>query len=216
MSCDHCDLWLQEVLDGVELDASLAEHLLSCSACRDLYESALTLRRGLAGGAIPQAEPDLTDRIVTAVVLDRRRRQRRRRLVAYSAALAACILVGWFLATSRPQPVGQQDGEPVVKKPVDPAPSLRKTVVDAGSAVVDQARRQAGETVDSARSLFAFDTPNLIPDPELPLEPAVGTLVETGQSVGAGLEPMTGSARRAIALFVRDLAPGTRQAKPGS
>jgi len=91
MSCEHCDQWLQEVLDGAEPDLALIEHLVACPSCRDLYESALALRKGLAEMPRPVTPPELTDRVVSAVLFDRKRRQRRRQTFARVAALAASI-----------------------------------------------------------------------------------------------------------------------------
>src|SRR5205807_10475002 len=143
MSCEHCDRWLQEVLDGVEPDLVLIEHLVACPACRDLYESALALRKGLAEMPRPEPPLELTGRVVSAVRFDRKRRQRRRQTFARCAALAASILVVLFISEYRSRP---QPKPAVVETARAPSPSLRKTVVDAGSVVVDLTRRQVDET----------------------------------------------------------------------
>src|SRR5437773_987148 len=149
MSCERCDQWLQDVLDGVEPDVVLVEHLASCAACRDLYESAATLAQSLRRMPRPAPVEELADRIVSAVLFDRKRRQRRRQTVARVAALAAAILLAWFVAGSWPQP-RPEPGPPVAVRPeAEPLPSLRQAVVTAGSAAVDRARRQMGEAVDS-------------------------------------------------------------------
>jgi hypothetical protein len=206
MSCEHCVQWLQEVLDGAEPDLALIEHLVTCPACRDLYESALALRKGLAEMPRPEPTPELTDRVVSAVLFDRKRRQRRRRTFARIAALAASILVVLFVSKYRPGP------EPTLKPAAVEnvkAPSLRKTVVEAGSIVVERTRKQVDEAIDSTMQLLR----RMEGDP--PPASAVDPLQEASQGMTASLEPMTGSARRAFALFVRDLSPGPRS-KPGS
>jgi hypothetical protein len=202
MSCEHCEQWLQEVLDGVEPDITLIEHLVACPACRDLYESALDLRKGLAEMPRPEPSPELTSRVVSAVLFDRKRRQRRRQVFARVAALAAGILVVLFVPEYRspPQP---KPAEVVVK-----APSLRKTVVEASGVVVERTRRQVDETIDSTLQLLRRME-------GAKSEPEINPLQEASQGMTSSLEPMTGSARRAFALFVRDLSPGPR-GKPGS
>ncbi len=200
MNCEHCDQWLQEVLDGAEPDTPLVEHLVACPVCRDLYESALALRKGIADMPRPEPTAGLTDRVVTSVLFDRKQRQRQRQTWSRVAGLAASMLVALFVSEYRSQPASKT--EKTVPTPPEVSVSLRKTVLDAGSAVVERARRQVGETIDSTlRLVQPLDSE---PTPE----PLVGPLQEASQGVTASLEPMTGSARRAFALLVRDLSPG--------
>src|SRR5438477_80146 len=87
------------------------------------------------------AEPD-------AVLFERRRRQKRRRIMARAAALAAGILVILFVAEQRTPIERKTEPAAVVRGPGD-APSLRKTLTDAGTAVVESARRQVSDAVSS-------------------------------------------------------------------
>ena len=210
MTCERCDLWLQELFDGAEPDAALIEHLVACPACRELYESAVGLQKGLEEMQRPLPSPEFTGRVVSAVLFDRRKRQKRRQIVARAAALAAAILVVLFAAGQRPP--SEREIEPVTAVERQ---SLRTALTEAGSTVVQNARRQVSEAVSNTLQLVeSVEGPVLPPmDAEWPLEPTIRPLREAGQGVTAGLEPVAGTARRAFALFVRDLSPS---GKPGS
>jgi predicted anti-sigma-YlaC factor YlaD len=216
MMCERCDQWLQDLLDGAEPDAALLEHLPRCAACRDLYESGVALARGVRLFPRPQPPEGLTDRIVTAVRVDRRRRQRFRLTWARVAVVVAAVLLAWLVTLFRPQPRQEKEKEVVVNPPERPAPSLRETVVNAGSAVVDRARREVGEVVENT-----FTWPlgeSILPETDIgaELESTTRPLRDAGQGVGSGLEPVTGSARRAFALFMRDLTPAPLKTGSGS
>jgi len=219
--CDRCDTWLQELLDGNEPDGAVLEHLASCPNCRALYESAAELRRGLALLPPPEPPVGLEDRLIAALLFDRRRRAGRRRFIVRVAALAAAILIAVLVAELRPptpQPRPEQPG-PVVQAPVEPAPSLRETVALAGSAVADLTTRRVDEALETTRLLLPKIEPPSLPamDMAATLEPTAKPLQTATQGVSAGLEPVAGRARRALALFVRDLpAGGLLSNKPGS
>jgi predicted anti-sigma-YlaC factor YlaD len=206
MSCERCDEWVQEVLDGVEPNGELIEHLVCCPACRELYESAVTLAEGARRLPRPMAPEGLTDCIVLAVRADRRRRQGHRRTWGRAAALAAAVLLALFIAGPR-TPRTQESTHVAGTTNPEPPPSLRETVVTAGSAVVDRARRQMGEAVESTLSMLPSLDEAVPPmDVDPPLESTPRPLLEAGQGVTTGLEPVAGSARRAVALFLRDLS----------
>lgn len=213
MNCDRCELWLHDVLDGLEPDGLLLEHLASCLACRALYESTVELTHGLRHMPRPQPPEGMTDRIVAGVLFDRRRRQRLRMWVSV-AALAAAILVGILAVQFWPQPTKPIEPTPVVEGTSE---SVRQVVFNAGSAVVDEAKRQVDEAVESTLSYLPSWDGSFLPPMEFesPLEPAERSLKEAGQGVTAGLEPVADSAKRAFALFVRDLSPGSLKGKPG-
>jgi len=216
--CDRCDVWLQEMLDGNEPDGAVLEHLAGCPACRALYESAVGLRRGLALLPPPEPPASLEDRVVAAVLSDRRRRARRRHFIIRAAALAATVLVVILIAERRapvpppPKPV------PVVKGPEESGPSLRQTVSLAGSAVADLTARRVDEALETTRLLWPKVEPGSLPTMDMAstLEPTAKPLQTATQGVSAGLEPVAGRARRALALFVRDVPAGGLLSKPGT
>lgn len=211
--CDQCDLWLQELLDGTEPGAAVVEHLGQCSTCHELYEAAAELRRGLALLPPPEPSADLSGRIVTAVLFDRRRQARRRRVVARVAALAAAVLVAWFIADQRTPPP-----TPPVVQVADSGPSLRETVSLASNAVADLTSKRMDEARESTRFFLPTLEAPALPgvDPTEPLEATARPLQTATQGVSAGLEPVTDRARRAFALFVRDLPSSNLLSKPGS
>jgi hypothetical protein len=94
-------------------------------------------------------------------------------------------------------------------------------MAEAGSAVVNITRRKADETVGQSWLFWPAVTPPPLDDPSVlsqPLElggPPARSLREAGQSVSAGLEPVTSSARRAFDMFLRELPPVGAEDKPG-
>jgi predicted anti-sigma-YlaC factor YlaD len=217
MTCERCEHWLQEVLDGVEPDGALLEHIAGCPACRDVYESALTLTHALRHLPRPLPAPGLAPRIVSAVLADRQQRRRRRLVWARTGALAAGLLLAFLInyMVQRTDP-GLQPATGLLAIRPEPKTSLRQTVADAGSAVVDSARRQVGQAVENTLALLPSidDLPPM--EVESPLDATRLPLQEAGQAVSTGLEPVTGSARRAFTLFLRDLSPGSSRSKTGS
>jgi hypothetical protein len=96
--------------------------------------------------------------------------------------------------------------EPEVGRPV----LLRQSMAEAGDAVAALTTRTAEEALEPARHFL----PVVAATPPAP-KPAVDAgvrksdpLTEVGQTVSAGLEPVTDSARRAFGLFLRDVPAG--------
>jgi hypothetical protein len=215
MSCERCDQWLQELLDGIEPDALVMDHVAACPVCSELHESALGLLKGLSLLPSPEIPAALGGRIVSAVVFDRKRRSRRRQLLARVVALAAGVLVVLSVADSPPRQRQTNNPEPVSATQMS---SPRQMAAEAGSAVADLTTRKVDEMVKSTSWLFPTVDASVLPPMDIssPLEPTAKPLSEASKGVTAGLEPVTGSARRALALFVRDLTPGNLMGKPGS
>jgi len=89
-------------------------------------------------------------------------------------------------------------------------PSIRDSVAELGAAVASVTRRAADGTVEQARQLLPdVPTPALSETSVLAqtLDPPSRSLLEAGQGVSAGLEPVTDSARRALDLFLREIPP---------
>ena len=232
MNCRDYQDWLQAELDREAFApaSELADHVASCSDCRQLQAAMGRLQRGLRSQPPIPVPPDLCSRIVSSVLGERRRRQQRRRLLAGALALAACILIAiWVNAVWNRSPDDNsvaRDNPPsndavgmvatihelsihaVTSLPKAPAVEpIRATVSDATSAVAGITAHTVDATVAKTKVLLPnIDGPLLSPmEDASPLEPATTSLVETGQSVSAGFEPVTNSAKRAISLFRRDL-----------
>jgi hypothetical protein len=94
--------------------------------------------------------------------------------------------------------------------------SLRESVDTAGDAFASLTTRTAGETVEQTRLLLPVMVGPGLEPPGLPaLEPPTRNLNDAGRGVSAGLEPVSGSARRAVDVFLRDLPPMDLNENPG-
>jgi hypothetical protein len=213
--------------DG-KIDAEgLEQHLRDCPACTVLHLTARRLADALRRGAPPRPPLDLAQRITRQVLAQRvvteqraraSSRSRSRRLVA-ALALAACVLLvlgglRFFRSVEAPAPPDDlprdsargpgptEDSGPV------PAPSLRESMAEAGSAVARLTTRAADDALDHTRTFLprvaAPSLDALVRQPEF--EPPAHGFREAGEGVSAGLEPVTSSARRAFGLFRRELS----------
>jgi hypothetical protein len=187
------------VLDGDAPAAALrAGHPLLCRDCRELAAAArLLAAAGPELALLPRPSPLLRDRLVRASLRTRRRRWP---VPALAAGLVLAIGV-WAAWPTRPPAV--------VEAAKLPAPR----VADQWAAVAGVART-AGEKVAAPARLLS--PPDLkLPATDLParLDPAADALTALGQAAKAGAEPVAGTTRRAVGLFLRDFGLA---AKPSS
>jgi hypothetical protein len=222
MNCLQCQQLLQDRLDGLPPTdtAGMNRHLADCPRCRGERSAAGRLEEGLRLLSPPMAPGRLSDRIVSAVCDDQLRRRRVRRLVRLGLAVAASLLLVLTMADHRrlppvsfppPKPQG-----PVVGRP--PGPSLRQSVAEASTAVVDLAGRTADQTVGQSRLLLpVVMAPPLetLPDPLAPMQTPMRSLREAGQGVSSGLEPVADSARRAFDMVLREIPTVAPDGKSG-
>jgi anti-sigma factor RsiW len=218
MNCLDCRGLIQSFLDG-ELswpaDAELQRHLATCAVCRELHAASGRLADGLRL-LIPPAPPaGLADRIVASGLAQYRRARRFRQGLA-AGALAASLLLISFAVYSGLRPVLSADRTaPFAERHrpnlLPPAPSLQRSVEEAGEAVAVLTRRATDESVGQTRLLLPAVLPEpLMADTELvqkAMEPPAQSLREVRQGVAEGLEPVTTSARRAVSLFLREIPP---------
>lgn len=222
MNCLEAQHWLQERLDGRPIDrTALDAHLGRCADCAAQHAAAGRLLDGLRLLVPPQPPAGLRDQVVARVLADQRARRRRVHLLttlAVAASLLVAGLAGYYWLQPPPTPVLPHEPSPRVVAPEPATPSLRDSMAEAGSAVVNLTRRKADETVNQTRMLWpsvttpALDDPNVLSEP---LDPPARSLREAGQNVSAGLEPVTSSARRAFDLFLREIPPMGAEDKPG-
>jgi anti-sigma factor RsiW len=208
MNCQDVQEVLQADFDGDARPptAALADHLVTCAACKRLHTASQRLRRGLNWLAPPSVPAGLLDRVVAAVRTDRRHRQRQRFRLAGALALAASVLVIALAGQMLPQPASPPSARPAEA-------SIRETVNEASYAVARLTERTVDQAVDHTRGLLPTMDDSLLPmELPAPLEPP--SLAGAGQGVSAGLEPLADSARRAFALFRRDLPPLGLEKKP--
>ncbi len=225
MRCAECRSLVQQEADGEELLArsSLEQHLRACPACRT-FQAGLQRLAEVARQA-PPARPsaEFRTRLLDAVLADRLQPTPPPEPAPWARpwslllALAASLLVGlglwlWGTGGAAPQP------EPDLVEAVQPAPesvgataNLSDSVREAGSASTALVARMADAVVERTREILpSVPTPTLPSlagiDPMTPIvEPPGRTLVQAGQAVAEGFQPVTDSARRAFDLFLREL-----------
>lgn len=219
MNCPEVQERVQRWLDGEsELGlASLETHLSSCLSCRELVQAAQRLAWGLRLRA-PLPLVGLAERITSRILQEQRSRRWRRRVVvglALAASVLAAVFLGRFLG--RPTPPEPVPEERVVQQETPPPP-IGQEVHEVQLALGALVRRAADETVDQGRLLLPnqiLPSTPLAPDSwQISLDEPARTLAQTGQSLSASLEPVTGSARRAMDLFLRELSPVETELKP--
>lgn len=235
MNCTESQDLLQRRLDGEPaIHPELPGHLADCAACRGLHAAAGALDRGLRLRKPILPPEGLRRNIVAAALAERRARKRRFAFGAMAAAASLFLCVGLVLlsraedGTARnpfrvaqefvaqliwpayivePAPIDDNRPTPGIVVKTPPAPSLRDSVAEAGTAVVALTKRTAEETREQTK-VFTEVLPMPLPTFEVapPLQDPVVTTVwqETGQRVSTGFEPVTSSARRAFSMFVRE------------
>jgi len=222
---------LQLLLDGTAVAdlPALQAHCTECPGCQRQLAAARRLVHGLERLPRSSVPFGLAERAYRAVRSDRRRRMQRQWLAAGAALAAASVLVAIFIFSRQQQPAYQPGlsawevaGNPLtagfeegLHKAPPPAP-LRERLAEAGSAVAVLTRRAADETLDRAQNLLRPPTLPKPVDPADRLEPAFQSLAELGMSAAAGVEPIASSARRAVDLFWREIAPSDMNHKPRS
>jgi hypothetical protein len=218
MNCQDYHDYLQRFLDGERpaAEASLDEHLAQCADCRGWQVAVVRLASGLDQLSSPTPPVGLTDRIVTQMLAEHRQRRTWQRQLAVMALAASALVVGlggyrWWFRTangeSTPPDAALTQGlqTPDPRRPFASAMTLRDSVAEVGTLVTSLGWR----TVDQSRPLW----PLLVPPgwDELSFEEPVGPpaqgLLDAGQGIATGLEPVADSARRAFELFRREVPP---------
>jgi hypothetical protein len=219
MNCSEFHDLIQRRLDGeaVTENGEVAAHVAACPHCRAWQATLCRLEAGLKSLPRPIQPVDLTENIVARVFADQRALRRRRFVVHTTVAIAAAVLVAVLIGQRLDQPQPKAPENPgLAEVPPNPpstpesgteAPSLRESV----NSVAQLTLRGADETVRSFLPEASANPPN-----PSPLTSSVASLREAGNSVTTGLEPVTGSAKRALNLFLREFPPTRTQEKRGS
>lgn len=202
-----------ELVDAV-LDRTAPSELLdhshgqSCPSCRSLSLAARTI---LGGAQTPSVPNGLTQRIVTAALIDRKARQRRTSRLQM-VAVVAMLLVGLVtfavlrtgdselqtnVATIESNPIATPLAE-VAKLESKPL-RLEESVSEASNALVAMTDDLTAPGLFSSRS---FNVPATLPQ-WTPAETS-NSLVNLPNAASTGIEPVTSSTRRALNLFIRD------------
>ncbi len=227
--CAASVVLVQAVLRGEAPPEALGAdpHPATCAKCRDLVRAVRTM---FALPREPVAVPvGFADRVVQSMWAERHTRTRRRSYAAMIGALAAGVLLviglSWYFssppAETYPEPrlpaFAAQNPEvaPAPREKPDPAPEPRpirfgEAVANTGQALRD-APNSLTDSVAVAPKLFdaladSFKRPEPPADPmATALEPARKSLAELPVAARTGLEPVTGTAEKAFARFLRDV-----------
>jgi hypothetical protein len=207
---------LQAVLDGELPGAALDAdpHPAACSVCRGRIAAARLLLSVLAKPEPVTVPPGMAERIVAAMGEDRLARIRRRTFVfagGIAVAIAASILfMGWLspppaiedMANIRPAPVVPNPAAAPLGKPLRIGDELAK----AGHALRD-APRAITDPASAAPQLFAMVGDALTrPAPAGEIDTPRPALSEIPDAARTSLEPVTGTAQKAFARLMHDVA----------
>jgi hypothetical protein len=225
MKCAECQERLLIVLDGAPwANPDVEQHLRECAECRTTARAARTLAGGLSRLPRPRLPDGLAATVIAAVLREQRSRRLRVRVVVLALAASLLVALGLALRWFLPAPVQPEIAKTQPESPPDtPAPApgpvamLQDSAVQAGSALSALTARTAGSAVERTWALVP-KVPVPAVDPmalQSPVEAPARPFVEAGQTLTMGLEPVTKSARRAVGLLWRDLAPVDLSEKPG-
>jgi hypothetical protein len=139
----------------------------------------------------------------TAAVLARPRFPWKATTASGVALLAAVVAIGSMTWPKPSQPPAEVPQRIVTVEPAGPTPNIGDQFSEAGNALAKLTRTTADKA--TPRALLPAEpvkTPDVKPRPDA----AHGTEAIAAMPAAAksGLEPMTGSTRRAISLFLRD------------
>jgi hypothetical protein len=211
---------LQTCLDA-RTDALPAEceaHRAACASCRHDYAAAMLVR--VFRRPIACAPEGMTDRLVSLVLADAVGADRSRRITATAAAIMAtaaalllCIAIVQRFRGPLDDESGVATGDATIAKDQTPARiSVDDSLANAGDALASLARRTTVEPAKLLPSAPSVGMTDPLPDPT---EPAAHSLASIREGATSGFEPLGRTARRAFALFIRDM-PVQADHKPGS
>jgi hypothetical protein len=218
-SCGDFDRGWNDLLDrrgapAPGAEAALAAHAAACPSCRDRAAGFEALRLALADRALAPAAP--ADPALTARILDAWRaevaapagRPFRPTLAPLARAAAAALVLalglGLLLRGGRIAPPAPAGPPPLAG--AAPARPLAETLADATAATLDLARETSAPAARLGRLVLASAGPGPVaaagPDLPVALPASVVPSAEVMESVGAGLRPLSGSARHAFGFLL--------------
>ncbi|HEV3386402.1 MAG TPA: hypothetical protein VG097_16385 [Gemmata sp.] len=238
LACAQTVALLQRVCDN-ELPSTVLDadpHLSMCSDCRGRMAVAKQVLAALSpsnGALAPR--PNLTDKIVEAILADKETRSRtryRRRVFAFSGGLAVAatvLLAAWYLWPSDADRgdrkadivrVPLTNSAPMVgsaqtTSPTQPTVRLGDEFYKAEQALLGSSK-PITEPASVAPQVFAKLTDVLTrpsePGPEV--EPAGISLLEIPDAARSGLQPVTSTTQKAFARLLHDMGAVQLSAKP--
>jgi hypothetical protein len=214
MNCRDTERLWNELIDASrpDLEAALDAHAASCPACAAIGRRYRTLRQTLAGWELaPVASPAFVDRLrnltidaPATIAFPPRPTIRVAAWLTAAAAVVLALVVGWRTGRLPVKPIA----DPAIAH--TPTRSISDALADATSATLELARETSAPAGRVGRVVLDSTA---LPDAESPLTLRVTTLptAEILQSVsdrvGAGVRPLSGSARQAFGLMTARLPP---------
>ena len=203
--------------------AAIEAHADECPACRALGAGYQAISR--ASWMPPAVSDGLADRVVLAWEGESARPSRARPLVrsflarpAWAALAAACVLgvaivPAWRWA-GRPVPTPSPDPSRVAVDPVAGRP-LTLALAEATSATLELALAASEPAARlGRRALIAAPRFDVVTTHGLEPAPAGDVIQAVGERVGAGMRPLSNSARRAFGFLIEPVAPVSVPAPP--
>jgi hypothetical protein len=205
---------IQAVLDRIHPPAILAtdRHPAECAACRQRVRAARVLLDSFANPPATAIPAGFTDSIVAAVRADRRWRLRQRFYALTGGSLvAAALAIVVFLNQPKPAELAKVASVPEVKPQPAPAPPLRlKDELAKAGAALRESSRTITEPAASTPKVFAALTDSLLSasasSTGIDLGPAEKSLAEIPDAARIGLEPVTGTAQKALNRLLHDVS----------
>jgi hypothetical protein len=219
MNCRDAERLWNELIDAgdsapEELEQALEAHAASCAACAPVAARYRVLRRAIgAWSPMSAASPEFVERLRNVQdVLPMPRRSPvsgRAWLSAAAALLVAGVIGRWMMMT----PPGH------APEPASPTGSLTLAgaLADAASSTLELARETSAPAGRVGRAVFASASASLpdaeTPAPDVSVVPTSRVLRSVGGRFGAGVRPLSGSARNAFGFLLRN-APGDEPDAP--
>jgi hypothetical protein len=212
IECEAFQAALQNRLDGSRgsLPAAFELHRRNCENCAADFRAAELLLAGLQNRPMYHLPKERREQIFNAVIAEspapgaRREQKWGTAILALVACLMLAVMIG--VRWSGSVPFQSKQSEPVSVASAPPI-SVDQSLAEATSTVAALTRRETpalgpnkwlpSET-KSPRSWLNEPLPD-------PIQPAAKSLTKIREVAASGLEPVTNTARRAFALFSRDL-----------
>jgi hypothetical protein len=225
MNCREFEEIWDDLLDArseacSQLERSLEAHASTCSRCRDVSSRYQLLRQAVASLRPPSPSAGSIERLYALTVpaspptipfgASKGRHCFRRPLVAAASfALAWLGGGGWLSREPAERPA------PIVKTACGPRRPLGLALAEATEATLDLAREASAPASRIGREMFGLDEPSdstptsdtalageAVDESESADEPAAVLLKAVGDRVGAGVGPISGSARHAFSFLL--------------
>lgn len=226
-ACADYERLVQAVCDREQPRSALRnEHVRHCQDCQNRFHAAellLVTLEQIAESRDVSLPVNFADRVLPVVLgeqhaerrAERRIERRSRRLRSFLTigALAASFTLAVLLIRDRlgePAPVPQRSElASLHARPVAEVPPILVSaqLTEVRETLADLTRRTAEEALSPAQTFL----PDRTPEPPVIVVPAevtgatVATLADVPEAARTSLEPLTGSAERALNLFLRDV-----------